>query len=414
MRARAWLAGVAAAAAACGSRDAAPPRGRDAAPARPESRAEAPGDAGPADARPAGAAAWDALAALPAARPRWRVDVPRDPLRAERGLVGPLVVDGVALVAGEAIGVAGVDVATGDLVLHRPEPPGDAGPVVYGSDAMLVVAPCLHELPVAPGDRQLGCYAALAVRGQAAYGAGSVVIAAEALPDGVATGRRELRVAGRRAFLGAGDGGDAAWVTFELPEPPRGEVRATPVAPRDVPPAAHAPRVRSAVGGHPVDAWLDDDALDLRYHDPDVLAPRAAVARVAVAPGGVWEAPGGGAVRAFSFPEPGADGAASVQPVEIPLDQLVKDPLAPPLPGIAVLAAAHDPATGAFVAAIRLDATLTHDYVAAFTPAAALAWVWRLPPPRGGARALPTGVGITAAGVVVFHDGSAVTGLPPP
>jgi hypothetical protein len=115
-------------------------------------------------------------------------------------------------------------------------------------------------------------------------------------------------------------------------------------------------------------------------------------------------------VRGFGL----GNGVASVQPVEVPLDQLITDPIGPALPGIALLAVAHDDATGTFAAVIRLDSTLTHDYVAAFTAGGALGWVWRLPPPRGGARALPTGVVIGRDGVVVFHDGSAVSGLPPP
>ncbi|MCA9673449.1 MAG: hypothetical protein KC464_00310, partial [Myxococcales bacterium] len=95
-------------------------------------------------------------------------------------------------------------------------------------------------------------------------------------------------------------------------------------------------------------------------------------------------------------------------------ERLIPIALGAPLPGIQLLAVAHDDAGGGFVAAIRLDATLQHDYVAAYTATGALAWVWRLPPPPGGGRALPVGVAITGDGVVVFHDGAAVTGLPPP
>jgi hypothetical protein len=79
---------------------------------------------------------------------------------------------------------------------------------------------------------------------------------------------------------------------------------------------------------------------------------------------------------------------------------------APPIAGLTVLAAAHENDRGAVV--VRLDSSLSRDYLAAYDTSKVL-WVWPLPPPPDPAgRAGPIGVHADAANILVFFDGSRV------
>lgn len=75
------------------------------------------------------------------------------------------------------------------------------------------------------------------------------------------------------------------------------------------------------------------------------------------------------------------------------------------VPGLAVLAAAHD--AGRTAAVVRRDATLQHDdlYLLA---GGEVQWRWELPAVRGG-RIAPVGLSLSAAGLFVLHDRDQVT-----
>jgi hypothetical protein len=78
------------------------------------------------------------------------------------------------------------------------------------------------------------------------------------------------------------------------------------------------------------------------------------------------------------------------------------------VPGIQILASAFGP-RGVTVLAVRLDASLTRDYIAAFDGNGLLLWVWPLPEQ---ARPDAVGIALDAARVVVFHDGDRLSVLP--
>ena len=79
-----------------------------------------------------------------------------------------------------------------------------------------------------------------------------------------------------------------------------------------------------------------------------------------------------------------------------------------PAPGIATLGHAID-GVGNTAIAVRLDASLQHDYVVGYAATALLMYVYPLPEVP---RADPVGVAVAADGVVVFHDGDTLTVLP--
>jgi len=192
-----------------------------------------------------------------------------------------------------------------------------------------------------------------------------------------------------------------------LPDPPRGEVVAEAVGRRDLPPGALAPRVSVGAGDATVDLWVIDDVLEVRHHDPQALSDRSSVMNIAAAPGAL-AALDDDRVRAFRL----VPGERAIQPIVIHAARLGLDDLGRAVPGIQLLAAAHG-ARG-YAIAVRLDTTLAHDYIAAFTTEGALSYIYPVPPPPLGGRALPVGLAMNDAALVVFHDGVTVAGLPLP
>ena len=85
------------------------------------------------------------------------------------------------------------------------------------------------------------------------------------------------------------------------------------------------------------------------------------------------------------------------------------------VPAIQVLAAASAPgAPGARYAALRLDATLSHDAVVAFDAGGRVTWSWIIPPPASGPRVNPMALVATRGRAVLFFDGRYAAALPPP
>jgi hypothetical protein len=328
--------------------------------------------------------AFASLDGLPRIRPRWTRTLPEQPVPAI-DVHGPRIVDGVAVVAGSAIGVVGVDLARGEVLWSRPAGAHVALPAVIGGK-LLVAGDC--TIPI-DGDDVVGCYEVLDPRKQAVYGYGSIVS-----ETALGAGPTELAVEGGAVYLGR----EGEYLRFTLPDPPRGEVRAEKTRWREV--------ITVGEGDDKVEAWIVDDVLELRHHRPDVMSSRSAVRSIAGGPGALYLL-ASGRTRAFRYP----DGVAEIQPVLIDLAAIEIADLGVAVPGIDLLAAAQG--EKGYAIAVRLDSSLAHDYVARFGADGTLAWVWPLPPPPGGGRALPVGLAWTADdGLVVFHDGTTLAYLP--
>ena len=310
---------------------------------------------------------WRALDGMPRARARWSVRVP-GPASAEGR--GPIVVEGAAIVAGDGIGVAAIDLATRAVRFQRPIGHGTL-PVVVDGD-LLAIGDC--EDAVAKD--VVGCYTVLDAHVEAVHGAGT--IAAEVPLDG-----DMLAVDGRTVFYGN--------LRFELPDPPRGEVRAEEMRRRGPLARPPVPEVRLGDGDDRVDAWVKDDVLELYYAAPDVISDRVAVIDFV----GALAAAGDRELRGFRK----VDGA--IQPVIVHVDGLAIDTVGAPLPGT-LIAAAHG--ERGFAVAARLDDT--HAYVAALTPEGTVAWASPL--------SQPSGLAMTDDAVVAFHDGATLAIFPLP
>jgi hypothetical protein len=216
------------------------------------------------------------------------------------------------------------------------------------------------------------------------YGAGTIVVEAQL------AGPVTLAVGERTAYYGD----EVTRVAFELPDPPRGEVRAEVVPRRGALAPPERPIVRVGEGDDRVDLWVKDDVLELWYARPDVISDRIAVIDFAGGPGALGVA-GDRDVRGFQKT------AAGLQPVIVHVDGLGIDTLGAPLPGT-LIAAVHGPR--GFALAARLDAD--HAYVAALTTDGTLVWVSPL--------AAPTGIAMSDDVVVAFHDGATLAIFPLP
>ena len=328
--------------------------------------------------------AFAPLDGLPKIRPRWTRTLPEQPVPAI-DVHGPRIVDGVAVVAGSAIGVVGVDVGKGEVLWSRPAGARVALPALLGTK-LLVAGDCM--LPV-DGDHIVGCYEVIDPRKLAVYGYGSIV--SETV---LGAGPTDLAVEARTAYLGR----EGQYLRFTVPDPPRGEVRAEKTRWREV--------VTVGEGDDKVEAWIVDDVLELRHHRPDIMSSRSAVRSIAGGTGAMYRM-ADDRTRAFRYP----DGKSEIQPVLIDLAAIEIADLGAAVPGIDLLAAAQS--EKGYAIAVRLDSSLLHDYVARFTADGTMVWVWPLPPPPGGGRALPVGLAWTADdGLVVFHDGTTLAYLP--
>jgi hypothetical protein len=349
-----------------------------------------------------GAADWPELAAFARAHPRWQLRLDVDPVTPAFDVHGPIAVGDVAVVAGSAIGVVGVDVVRGQRRFHRPRTGRIAPPVAVGNDRILVVGDCARPVDVATEQALVGCYEVLDAATEAVHGAGTV-IAARADAARIGVGPTRLAVADGVVWLAR----DAGAVRWTLGDPPRGEALAAAAPRRDRPASAPEPWASVGDGDARVDVWSVDDVLELRHHDPSVLSSRSAIASFATAPGSLHPV-GEDEVRGFHLPPT----VAAIQPAVVHARSVSWRAVGTPVPGIQLLAAAHGP--GGFAVAVRLDASLGRDYVAAYAADGAVAWVYPLPPPAPPGRGLPVGLVWTDGAIVVFFDGAVVAGLPTP
>jgi hypothetical protein len=391
----AWYLAVALALAACGHKSRAH---RDAAAASADAAVAAP-DAATGAKDPA----WAPLDGMPRARPRWSLTVPLEfPNSIATDIHGPLINGDDAVVAGSQLGVAIVDLAR-RAVRFQVNVPGKVPLPVPLDTGYLAISDCMYPVDPPPGDVVVGCYDVVDNRLAIATGGGAIFAkGADALGPGAMT----LAIGDdRTAEYGPVDGDR---LQFDIPDPPSGDVTATKVTGRDRRRPPERPSVSYGSGDDLVQMWLGaDNVLELYYADPSFMTDRAAVVGYATAPGALY-AVGDRAARAFQL----VPGASQIQAVVVHADGLEINTLGNPVPGIMLLGAAQD--DHGFAIAVRLDTSLLHDYVAAFTADGTLAWVYPLPPPPGPGRTAPVGLGLGKDAVVVFRDGAVVDALPLP
>jgi len=332
---------------------------------------------------------WPELADYPRVEPVRVIELPARPDVPRFEVAGPVIAGDVAVVASSQLGFAAVDWRRGQIVWTKPAGEHVAPPLVRG-DSVVLIGECVSP-PGVGDDHLLGC-----VRVVTTAGTDEAYLAIHGNPKKVqafaaAAGAQDVWPDGEKAVRWRR--GDAA-VTVDLMTGV-----ATPAASAAPPPLVIQYQDRR---------W-DITLLDGRIvaRDPKGKELWATKEAFTALVGAVWlpgQSPGVRVARQTAF-----DHQPEIMLHDIDATGSLHGQVAvKPAPGIQLLGWSVSP-VGDAALAVRLDNSLRRDYIAAYTAAALLAWVWTLPDTP---RADPVGVAIAPDAVVVFHDGDTFTVLP--
>lgn len=365
--------------------------------ALPACRGRAP-RAAPADARPptidarrGPPAPWPELDGLARAAPLRTVTLPARDRVPRVAVVGPVMLDGLAVVAGSQLGVAAVDAATGAIAWRKPGGLHVAPLTLLAPDAVLVIGDC-SPTPLVPLDqRVLGCARVLSPGGDELLA--TPLVGARAEVDRFADARGAEVVLAEDDATVRWQRGDAA-VRLNLRDGRVASAAPTPpeIVVRDGARGFHIAPVGTALRA------TDDRGAEAWRIDPSPFA-----AMLGVVPGRPPEGPLLRVLRIGGF-----DGEAQIGLVDVEPTGSLNAQTAIPLAGIGVLAHAMAP-DGRTALAVRLDASIERDVVALYDHRAALMWVWQLPQVE---RADPVGLAFDDDRLLVLHDGVTLTVLP--
>ncbi len=343
------------------------------------------------DARRGPPAPWPELADLPRATPLRTITLPTRDRVPRVAVVGPVMLDGLAVVAGSQLGVVAADPATGEIAWRKPGGLHMAPLALLATDAVLAIGDCSPPPLVPVAERNLGCVRVLAPSGDELL-ATALVGARDAL-SAFADGRGAEQVIVESDAIVRWQRGDAA-VRVNVRD---GSAVPTAAAPAELVVRDGAKGFHIAPRGNALVA-RDDAGADAWKIDPSPFA-----AMVGIVPGRKPEGPVLRLLRIGGF-----DGEAQVGLVDVEPTGSLNAQTAIPMAGISVLAHAMAP-DGRTALAIRLDASIERDLVALYDHRASLMWVWPLPQVE---RADPVGLAFAGDSLVVFHDGATLTVLP--
>ena len=340
---------------------------------------DAGGDAAALDAT----APWPQLAGFPAVEPVRVIALPARPDVPRFDVGGPVIVGDVAVVSSSQLGFAALDWRRGALVWTKPAGLHVAPPVARAGTAILI-GDCLNPPEVA--DTLLGCLRVVTATGAdqsyaAIHGSHVAAFAAEPGPQIVwLEGERAVRW--RR--------GEQA-VTVDL---------ITGIA---RPAAIDAPPVHVAYRGH--DWAITRTPARIIAHEHGKPAWQTQHPYSALV-GAVYLADQAPMVRVLSIGAFG--GRAEMNVLDIDATGSLHGQAAFPVPAISALGQAIDE-VGNTAIAVRMDASLVHDFLVGYAASALLKYVYPLPEVP---RADPVGIAIAPDAVLVFHDGDTFTVLP--
>ncbi len=343
------------------------------------------GDAGPgADAGAIDAPGpWPKLASFPAADPVRVIGLPTRPDIPRFDVGGPVIAGDVAVVSSSQFGFAAIDWRHGQLVWTKPAGLHVAPPLAKAETAILI-GDC--ENPPDVPDTLLGCLRVVMATGaDQSYAAihGRHVDAFATAP-----GPQEVWLDGDRAVR---------WR--------RGEqaVSVDLITGAARPAAVESPPVHVVYRTHAWDITRTDERIIAR--EKGKLAWQTRHPYTALL-GAVYLAELAPMVRVASVGSFG--GVAEMDLLDIDATGSLHGQAAFPVPALSLLGSAVD-AVGNTAIAVRMDASLRHDFVVGYAANAYLAYVYPLPEVP---RIDPVGVAVASDAVLVFHDGDTFTVLP--
>ncbi len=361
---------------------------------------------------------WSALAELPRVTPARIITIPTRPSLPRFTVGGPVIRRELAVVSSSQFGFAAVDWRRGALVWTKPAGIKVAPPVVNG-DTFVLIGDCVSPPEVPDGEMLLGCLRVVTAEGTdqayiAIHGATGAIEAFAGAPGEqlVWIENYPPDIAGQS---GAVDGEFLRWrrgdqvVRVNLlsgtATPVRGESGAKSLTP-----------VREAP---PVVVEYSKRRWEIEHIDGKVVAFErgkrawAAQTEVNALLGAVWLPGQGPMVRMVKIG--GGAGTSEVRILDMDATGSMNGTASwTPVPGISLLGRAISP-VGDAALAVRLDATIKHDFIAAYAASALLIYVFPLPDVL---RADPVGLAIAlddeghAEAVVAFYDGDQLAVLP--
>lgn len=355
--------------------------------ARDAGAIHAPGASAASAVRDAGAidapGPWSQLAELPAVAPIRVIDLPARTDIPRFDVGGPVITGDVAVVSSSQFGFIAIDWRRGQLAWTKPAGLHVAPPLAHGDSAILI-GDCLTPPDLA--DTLLGCLRVVTSAGaDQSYAAihGTRVSAFAREP-----GRQEVWIDGERTVRWRR--GNLA-VSVDL---------ITAVA---SPAAVEPPPVRVRYGSHTWDITRTEARIIARERGKIAWQTQYPYTSLLGAVYLTGQAPMVRAARIGPFA-----GVSEMNLLDIDATGSLHGQVAFPVPALSMLGYAID-AVGTTAIALRIDASLRHDYIAGFAPSALLMYVYPLPEiPRPD----PVGVAIAPDGVLVFHDGDSFTVLP--
>jgi hypothetical protein len=299
---------------------------------------------------------------------------------------GPVIAHDVAVVSSSQFGFVAVDYRSGQIAWARPAGEHIAPPLVLGDD-ILLIGECIAPPDVPATDRLLGCLRAVTPTGgdHAYFALHGRAAAVE--PFALAPGPDELFETGPHTVLWKR--GDVAVAVDTITGV------ATPA------PAAEPPLVVHD-GKRTWQVSQDEQGVVVARGKP----PWKTKHPYTTVLGAVYLPEQPPMVRISNVGAFG--GHPELQLIDIDATGSMNGQVSRPVPGIGLLGHAID-AVGDTALAVRLDASLEHDYIAGYAANGLIMWVYPLPVQP---RADPVGVAIAPDAVVVFHDGDTFTVLP--
>ncbi|HEX3761905.1 MAG TPA: hypothetical protein VHW23_24565 [Kofleriaceae bacterium] len=359
------------------ARDAGPVRDavvRDSA-VRDAAAPDAPGDA---DAGP-----WPKLARFPIIDPVRVIALPARPDVPRFDVGGPAIAGDVAIVSSSQLGFAAVDWRRGAVVWSRPAGLHVAPPI-DSPQGVILISDCTSSIDVP--DVLLGC-----IR----------VVTASGIDQGYAAihGKRVEAFAGSPGTQDVWLDGDRA-VRWRRGDQAVSVDLITGVA---TPASTAAPPLRVRYRTHTWEISRTEQAIVAREHGKLAWQTRRPYTALL---GAVYLADLAPMVRVASVGVFG--GWAELNLLDIDATGSMHGQAAFPVPAISTLGHAVD-AVGDTAIAVRMDASLHHDFIVGYAANALLMYVYPLPEIP---RADPVGVAIAPDAVLVFHDGDTFTVLP--
>jgi hypothetical protein len=333
---------------------------------------------------------WSELEGYPRVLPERVIPLPTKQADTPRfDVVGPTIVDEIAVVGSSQFGFIGVDWKRGAIAWTKPTGTKLAPPVALEAGFALI-ADCANPPVVAATEQLVGCLRVVTPAG---------------------TDRLYVAIRGKPKLIEAFAGERGEQLAWKVDERTVRWKRGEQAIAIDIVTGVAKPVEATPP---PLVIKHKDRQWDLAHVEQKIVAYKGGTKQVAWTTENPYTALIGAVWLSEMSPMVRIANASTHHPyinlIDLDATGSLRSQVAKPTPGIGVLATAVS-SIGDAALAIRLDSSLRRDLIVGYAANAVLMWVYPLPEIQ---RVDPVGVAISedADAVVVFHDGDTVTVLP--